>query len=85
MFSDIRHEYNRYLGILYQYRQIDLPYSLLNNEHRISYEGHAEVSGTRAYVFGLSSEEGTDMKITWMRRVFSSSRYRGCFPWAPAK
>ena len=53
----------QYFGIVYQYRQIDLPYALMNDIYRISYEGRTEVNGREVYVLGLSASGGPQLKI----------------------
>ncbi len=70
----------QYLGIVYQYRQIDLPYALLKDTYRISYEGRTEVNGREAYVLGLSASEGPQLKIYVDTRSFFILRVSGFFP-----
>nr|MDA8162857.1 hypothetical protein [Desulfobacteraceae bacterium] len=54
---------DRYLAIVYQYEQLDLPYGLLNDTYRITYEGRADVNGIKAQVLRLSSTGGLPVKI----------------------
>jgi hypothetical protein len=69
----------RYLGVLYQYKQIDLPYSLLNDEYKISYQGKEDVSGRKAYVLGLDSAEGPYMTIYVDAKSFFIIKVSGLF------
>ncbi len=70
---------DRYLGIVYQYRQIDLPYALLSDTYRITYEGDAELNGRKARVLALSSTEGPPMKIYVDAKSFFIFRVSGFF------
>jgi hypothetical protein len=53
----------RYLAIAYQYKAQDIPYGLLHNAYRLSYEGEGSVNGVTVEVMGLDDEEGPPMKI----------------------
>lgn len=70
---------DRYLGIVYQYRQIDLPYSLLGDTYRITYEGLTEVNGRKAHILGLRSAEGPPMKIYVDAKSFFIVKVSGLF------
>jgi hypothetical protein len=70
---------DRYLGIVYQYKQIDLPYALLDDTYRITYEGEAEISDRKTLVLGLSSAEGPPMKIYVDATSFFIVRVSGLF------
>jgi hypothetical protein len=54
---------DRYLAMVYQYKQLDLPYGLLHDGYRITYEGSGKVDGKEAEVLGLIDKEGPPMKI----------------------
>jgi hypothetical protein len=70
---------DRYLGIVYQYRQVDLPYGLLNDTYRITYEGLTEINGRKARVLGLSSTEGPPMEIYVDAKSFFIIKISGLF------
>ncbi len=53
----------RYLAIAYQYKAQDIPYGLVRNAYRLSYEGKGSVNGIAVEIMGLDDEEGPPMKI----------------------
>ena len=61
----------RYLAMLYQYKQLDLPCGLLKGEYQLTYEGKADVNGVNTEVIGLRDAEGPPIRIyVDMKRFF---------------
>jgi hypothetical protein len=67
------------LAIVYQYRQLNLPYGLLHGDYRISYEGRKVVDGKETEVLGLEDREGPPMKVFIDRKTFYIVKVSGDF------
>ncbi|MGE5300300.1 MAG: hypothetical protein ACM3MB_04970 [Acidobacteriota bacterium] len=70
---------DRYLAMVYQYKQLDLPYGLLHNDYRITYEGQEQVDGNETEVLGLIDKEGPPMKIYIDPKTFYLVKVSGEF------
>lgn len=53
----------RYLAMVYQFKELTMPYLLLKGHFEITDEGRSELSGTPVAVLGLRDKEGPPMKI----------------------
>lgn len=73
----------RYLAMLYQYKQLDLPYGLLKDENKLTYEGEADVNGIRTRVLGLQSPEGPPMKVYVDAERYLIIKVSGIFEMGP--
>jgi hypothetical protein len=54
---------HRYLSMVYQYKELTLPYGLLLGLYRVEDEGEAELNSASVRVLRLSDSEGPPMKI----------------------
>ncbi len=70
---------DRYLAMLYQYKQLDLPYGLLHSDYRITYEGKKQVDGKETEVLGLMDKEGPPMQIYIDPKTFYIVKVSGDF------
>jgi len=69
----------RSLAMLYQYKQIDLPYSIIGNGYQIRYEGKSTLKGARVEVLSLDDKEGPPMKIYIDMKKFFIRKVSGYF------
>jgi hypothetical protein len=69
----------RYLAMVYQYKQIDLPYGLSGDTYEIRYEGKTTLKGMRAEVLSLDDREGPPMKIYIDTKKFFIRKVSGYF------
>lgn len=53
----------RYSSMVYQYKQLDLPYGLLTNAYDVRDEGRGVLNGVEVRVLGLTDKEGPPMKV----------------------
>jgi hypothetical protein len=53
----------RYLAMLFQYKQLDLPYGLSVDAYQMHYEGKANLNGVKVDVISLNDKEGPPMKV----------------------
>jgi len=70
---------DRYLAMVYQYKQLDLPYGLLHSDYRVTYKGRGKVDGKEAEVLGLIDKEGPPMKIYIDTKTFYIVKVSGDF------
>ncbi len=70
---------DRYLAMLYQYKQLDLPGGLLGSAYQIRYEGETNINGAEAEVLGLNDPEGPPMKVYIDQRTFHILKISGSF------
>ncbi len=70
----------RYLSMAYQYKQLDLPYGLLDDKYQIRYEGKADVNGVETEVLSLNDSEGPSMKVYVNNKTFYILKVSGYFP-----
>ena len=70
---------DRYLAMVYQYKQLHLPYGLLHSDYRVTYEGKEQVDGKETEVLGLIDKEGPPMKIYIDTKTFYIVKVSGDF------
>jgi len=61
IFEEVKEQ--RYLAMVYQYKQLDLPYGLLMNFYRIKDAGRGSLNGIPVRVLQLRDDEGPPMNI----------------------
>jgi hypothetical protein len=69
----------RYLAMVFQYRQIDLPYGLLGNVYKIRYEGKTTLNGIKVEILSLDDRKGPSMKIYIDTKKFFIRKVSGYF------
>ena len=53
----------RHLAMVYQFKELTMPYQLLKGHFKITDEGRSELNGTPVAVLGLRDKEGPPLKI----------------------
>ena len=76
-FSEVAAE--GYLGMEYQYKQLDMPYELLKDVPHIRYEGQIDLAGVETAVFDLNDHDGPPMKLYIDMRNFHIVKVSGSF------
>jgi len=74
-----RVEGSQYLAILYQYKSMDIPYSLLKGRYKVSLIGKTKIDGAETAVLMLRDEEGPPIKIYVDLKSFHIVRTSGFF------
>jgi zinc protease len=70
---------DRYFAIVYLFRQLDLPFGLLENAYPITYEGKADVNGIEAEVLSVKASGGPPMKVYIDGKTFRIIKVSGFF------
>jgi len=67
------------LAMVYQYKQLDMPYGLLTGQYNITDEGSSTLNGAEVEVLDLEDSEGPPMKIYVDLKSFHIVRIEGYF------
>ena len=67
------------LAMVYQYKQLDMPYGLLTGQYNVTDEGSSTLNGAEVEVLDLEDSEGPPMKIYVDLKSFHIVRIEGYF------
>ncbi len=67
------------LSMVYQYKQLDMPYGLLTGQYNISEDGNSTINGADVVVLDVEDGEGPPMKIYVDTKSFRIVRTEGYF------
>ncbi len=67
------------LAMVYQYKQLDMPYGLLTNQYNLTYEGRDTLNGSEVEVLDVEDAEGPPMKIYVDMKSYRIVRTEGYF------
>lgn len=70
---------HRYEAMVYQYKQLEMPFGLSKGLYRVEYEGETELGGVRAIVLDVKDDEGPQMKVYVDRDSFLIAKMSGFF------
>jgi len=69
----------QYEAMVYQYKQLEMPYAFSKRLHKIAYVGEAEVKGKPAVILDVTDEEGPPMKVYADKASFLIVKTAGFF------
>lgn len=68
-----------HLAVVYQYKQLDLPYGLLKGAYRVRHGGGENLEGRETEVLDLTDDEGPPMRVNVDVRTHQILRVAGIF------
>lgn len=70
---------HRYMAMVYQYKQIDLPFALMEGRYVVEYRGKDISNGIEALVLNLVDDEGPPMKVWISLKDYTIVKSAGFF------